>query len=76
MRLFYVYLPIVYVESPVRTVLTFKNFYHQVANDFSYVRRSCFLEKKDDFFLEKNFFFKIGKGGNFAVECVSINIIS
>ena len=41
-----------------------------------YGRNLGFLEKKMDFFEENVAFFKIGKVGKIAVECVSNNIVS
>ena len=68
-------------------ILNLKIFYHQViaylpynkteiVRFLKYIRNGYFLKKNMDFFGKKTgFFFKIGKGGKFSVECVSNAII-
>ena len=41
-----------------------------------YVQKLVFFWKKVGFFEKELLFFKIGKGGKFAEECVSTDIIS
>ena len=76
-RFFYVYLPLVRVESSPRDS-EFETFSSPNCSKFAVESdwNSKISERGMKFFLKKMFLFKIGKGHKFAVECLSNDIIS
>ena len=88
-RFFYVYLPIVRAERPIRRILTLKNFHHPFVAIFKFVvdcdlngkisqiRTKVRIVLQRSFFLENLVFqIKIGKGRKPAIERVSNDTIS